>query len=171
MPIRIHQSGTRSRPPVAPRRVSRGSSRLGDETDKGQRQNGTGKRRKSQQKRRFRPRLPIRSSVIQTAPGKYEVEIAVPAGNAAPIRNVYLRLETKTGSDATCESPLRGTALAIDPDASHLEDRSVSILPDAGVRLGDLPPGCRKQLSLTGKDTTISGSVEVAFYEDRETEA
>ena len=171
VPIRIHQSGTRSRQPVAPRRAARGSRQLGEGPERGQHQKGKGTRRQSQQKRRFRLRLPVRSSVIQTAPGQYEVELAVPAGNAKPIRNAYLRLESKTGSDATCETPLRGTALAIDPGASHMEDQPVSVLQGASVRLGELPPGCRKRLSLAGKDKTFSGGIDVAFYEEQEAEA
>ena len=91
--------------------------------------------------------LPVATSVVSNGSGKVDVEIYVPS-NGKAVNNAVLLLRTRTGSDSTCESPLRSETVALDLAHCLLNGKAPGSGTDTHVRLGNLKPGQRLQLSL-----------------------
>ena len=97
--------------------------------------------------------------MIPDGAGRIEVEIAPPADT---VRNAFLQLETLTGSDATCEAPLRSRYIELDLA------NSVGVPPGKGagseILLGTLTPGSHMRLTLqlaNGQDVVLPMRAEI----------
>ena len=164
IPIRIHANRATSRNPgTKPRQVTRRSSKAGKGQGTGPGRSGKGKGgRRTDRLRPYRPRLPVRTTVVPVEPNRFEVEVST-AADARARRNVYFRLEAKTGSDETCDSPLRNEEVMLVAAECSMDGKPISTGTANHIRLGTLRPNSRVRLSLKVKQT--NGPLEAALYE------
>ena len=164
IPIRVHSHrATTPNPGTKPRQVRRQSSRRGKGSGNGLVGTRRGKGRGSTDRLRpYRPRLPVRTTVVPVGANRYEVEVST-AAEAKARRNVYFRLEAKTGSDETCDSPLRNEGVTLVSTECRVDGEPVPTGSAKSIRLGTLQPNSRVRLSLKVKQT--NGPLEAALYE------
>lgn len=167
IPIHIHANRATSRNPgTKPRQVKRQSSRPGDGTGVGPGRTKKGKRRgRKRGQRPYRRRLSVRTTVVPVGLNRYEVEVST-AADAKVQKNVLFHLETKTGSDETCDIPLRNEKVKLDLAACRVNGKPVPIDESNYIRLGTLGPNSRVRLSLGVKQ--VNGPLDAALYEEEQ---
>ena len=164
IPIHIHANrATSPNPGTKPRQVKRRSSKPGEGPSIGPGRTKKGKRRgRKRGQRPYRRRLSVRTTVVPVGPTRYEVEVST-AADAKVRKNVLFHLETKTGSDETCDIPLRNEKVKLDPAGCRVNGKPVPTSETNYIKLGTLEPNSRVRLSLEVKQT--HGPLEAALYE------
>ena len=106
-------------------------------------------RPKPKPKRHVRKQLIVPASVVpsESSPGRLEVDIGP---STRTVSNAILYLETRTGSDATCESPLRGQEIMFDLSRCFRDGGPLRNARGNGreIQLGKLDKGLATRLTL-----------------------
>ncbi len=169
LPVKVH-SQRGSQPPrimARPKQDRTNREGEGEESDTGSRRGkgkgGGGGRGK---KRSVRRQLILPASrPVPTDSGRIELDIG-PSANT--VKNAILYLETLTGSDATCESPLRGQEVVFDlsrclRDGEALQEGRGK---DREIHLGRLDKGLSTRLSLQmAGDQSVNAALRAVLYE------
>ena len=167
IPIRVHANRAMSRNlGTKPRQVTRRSNQPGQGPGAGTGRTGKGKgKRRTDRLRPYRPRLPVRTTVVPIGSNRYEVEVST-AADAKARRNVFFSLEAKSGSDETCDRPLRNEGATLVPAECFVDGKPVQIGPANHIRLGVLRPNSQVRLSLKVKQA--NGPLEAVLYEGKQ---
>ncbi len=139
----------------------------GEEIESGSRRGeGTGGGGGRGKKRSVRRQLILPASrPVPTDTGRIELDIGP---STKTVKNAILYLETMTGSDATCESPLRGQEITFDlsrclRDGEQLQDRRGN---GREIHLGSLDEGLSTRLSLQiAGDQSVNAPLRAVLYE------
>ena len=151
LPIKVHAQRGSTPPRIMARQKQDRTNREGEGveietgTGRGRGRGGSGGRGK---KRSVRRQLIVpASSPVLVGSGQIELDIGP---SSKIVNNVILYLETRTGSDATCESPLRGREIRFDLSRCY---RDGELLRNGRgnereIQLGKLDKGLATRLSL-----------------------
>ncbi len=139
----------------------------GEEIDIGSRRgNGTGGSGGRGKKRSVRRQLILPASrPVPAETGQIELDIGP---SSKTVNNVILYLETLTGSDATCESPLRGKEITLDLSRCLRDGEALKNGRGTGreVHLGKLDQGLSTRLSLQlAGDEIVNAPLRAVLYE------
>ncbi len=99
--------------------------------------------------------LQIAASVLPAGPAQVEVEVV---GPDRTLPNALVQLQIRTGSDDTCEQPLRGRSIELDLARSLLDGVPLGKGTGTEIPLGRVEAGSRIHLSLqlaNGQDTEL----------------
>lgn len=150
LPIVIQNLGGLVSPRNPLRRKRENTGRQGAEVEaaggSGRARNRRGRRGQGR-KRSGGRRLEVPLSLAPAGPGAVDIEILMRADSKA-LQNAFLQLETRTGSDATCVSPLRGEPVELDLARCQVNGHAPAGERGHEVRLGALKPGGQMRLRL-----------------------
>ncbi len=109
--------------------------------------------------------IEIASTARPGGPDQLEVEIIVPK---QPVKDALIQLQTRTGSDGTCEQPLRGRSIEFDLARSLHNGKVLGKFTSSEVPIGKVEAGSRIRLSLqlvNGEDADLQ--LQAVMYRRR----